>query len=100
MVEVGSWVTSTNLHNLHRPPPSLTVAILLPMPDLLAARSQMGVSLAFHIVFAVIGIAMPLMLVLAERHLQLIGDAFYPALAYRWAMRAACLVVVCDVCGS
>ena len=30
------------------------------MDDLLAARSQMAMSLAFHIVFAAIGIAMPL----------------------------------------
>lgn len=37
------------------------------MSDLLAARSQMAVSLAFHIVFAVIGIAMPLLMVVAER---------------------------------
>jgi len=27
--------------------------------DLLAARSQMAISLAFHIVFAVVGIGMP-----------------------------------------
>ena len=37
------------------------------MSDLLAARSQMGVSLAFHIVFAAIGIAMPVLMVVAER---------------------------------
>src|SRR6185312_15364989 len=47
--------SSTNLQNLHRPP----ALILHPMPDLLAARSQMAVSLAFHIVFAVIVIGMP-----------------------------------------
>src|SRR5438105_7376284 len=94
MVEVGSWVTSTNLHNLHRPPPSLTVAILLPMPDLLAARSQMGVSLAFHIVFAVIGIAMPLMMVLAERRWQVTGHAIYLDLAKRWAKGTAILFAV------
>src|SRR5438094_1993052 len=53
------------------------------MPDLLAARSQMGVSLAFHIVFAVIGIAMPLMMVLAERRWQVTGHAIYLDLAKR-----------------
>ena len=37
------------------------------MTDLLAARSQMALSLAFHIVFAAIGIGMPLLMVLAER---------------------------------
>ena len=29
------------------------------MTDVLFARSQMGMSLAFHIIFAVIGMAMP-----------------------------------------
>src|SRR5213595_1478043 len=100
MVEVGSWVTSTNLHNLHRPPPSLTVAILLPMPDLLAARSQMGVSLAFHIVFAVIGIAMPLMMVLAERRWQVTGHTIYLDLAKRWAKGTAILFAVGAVSGT
>src|SRR5438445_627263 len=45
------------------------------MSDLLAARSQMGISLAFHIVFAVIGIAMPVMMVVAERRWQVTGHA-------------------------
>src|SRR5256884_429739 len=100
MVEVGSWVTSTNLHTLHRAPPSLTVAILLPMPDLLAARSQMAVSLAFHIVFAVIGIAMPLMMVLAERRWQVTGHAIYLDLAKRWAKGTAILFAVGAVSGT
>ena len=34
--------------------------------DLLYARWQMGLSLAFHIIFAVIGMAMPVMMVAAE----------------------------------
>src|SRR5216110_775464 len=100
MVEVGSWVTSTNLHTLHRPPPSLTVAILLPMPDLLAARSQMAVSLAFHIVFAIIGIAMPVMMVLAERRWQVTGHAIYLDLAKRWAKGTAILFAVGAVSGT
>ena len=36
------------------------------MDDLLAARSQMAMSLAFHILFAVAGIAMPVLMVLSE----------------------------------
>ena len=32
------------------------------MDNLAAARSQMGMSLGFHIVFAVIGVALPLMM--------------------------------------
>jgi len=34
------------------------------MDDLMAARSQMAMSLAFHIIFAAIGIAMPLLMML------------------------------------
>ena len=36
------------------------------MSDLLAALIQMATSLAFHIIFAVVGIALPLMMVVAE----------------------------------
>jgi len=40
------------------------------MSDLLAARSQMALSLAFHIVFAAIGIGLPaLMLILSLIHI-------------------------------
>jgi cytochrome bd ubiquinol oxidase subunit I len=44
------------------------------MPDLLAARSQMGVSLGFHIIFALVGIAMPMLMVVAERRWHATGD--------------------------
>src|SRR5213080_5112997 len=70
------------------------------MSDLLAARSQMGVSLAFHIVFAVIGIAMPLMMVLAERRWQVTGHAIYLDLAKRWAKGTAILFAVGAVSGT
>ena len=36
------------------------------MSDLLAARSQMAISLGFHIIFAMIGIGMSALMVLAE----------------------------------
>jgi cytochrome d ubiquinol oxidase subunit I len=70
------------------------------MSDLLAARSQMGVSLAFHIVFAVIGIAMPLMMVVAERRWQVTGHAIYLDLAKRWARGTAILFAVGAVSGT
>src|SRR2546427_3213723 len=70
------------------------------MSDLLAARSQMGVSLAFHIVFAVIGIAMPVMMVLAERRWQVTGHAIYLDLAKRWAKGTAILFAVGAVSGT
>ena len=46
------------------------------MSDLLAARTQMAISLGFHIVFAEIGIAMPLMMVLAEWRYARTGDRY------------------------
>lgn len=70
------------------------------MPDLLAARSQMGISLAFHIVFAVIGIAMPLMMVVAERRWRVTGHAIYLDLAKRWARGTAILFAVGAVSGT
>jgi len=70
------------------------------MSDLLAARSQMAVSLAFHIVFAVVGIAMPLMMVLAERRWQVTGHAIYLDLAKRWAKGTAILFAVGAVSGT
>jgi len=68
--------------------------------DLLAARSQMGVSLAFHIVFAVVGIAMPVMMVVAERRWRVTGHAIYRDLAQRWARGTAILFAVGAVSGT
>src|ERR1700755_2936215 len=70
------------------------------MSDLLAARSRRASSLAFHIVFAVMGIAMPLMMVLAERRWQVTGHAIYLDLAKRWAKGTAILFAVGAVSGT
>ncbi|HET8622433.1 MAG TPA: cytochrome ubiquinol oxidase subunit I [Gemmatimonadales bacterium] len=70
------------------------------IPDLLAARSQMAVSLAFHIVFAVIGIGMPVLMVVAERRWQTTGDAAYLELARRWAKGTAILFAAGAVSGT
>src|SRR5688500_2178576 len=70
------------------------------MSDLLAARSQMAMSLAFHIIFAVIGIAMPVLMVIAEWRWQRRGDAIYLELAKRWAKGTAILFAVGAVSGT
>lgn len=70
------------------------------MPDLLAARSQMAMSLGFHIVFAMIGIAMPAMMVIAEWRWIRSGDAIYLELARRWAKGTAILFAVGAVSGT
>ena len=51
------------------------------MDNLLAARSQMAMSLGFHIVFAAIGIAMPLLMAVAEGRWLSTGDPDALALA-------------------
>src|ERR687895_2955294 len=70
------------------------------MSDLLAARSQMAVSLAFHIIFAVVGIGMPALMVIAEWRWQRTGDAAYLELAKRWAKGTAILFAVGAVSGT
>jgi cytochrome d ubiquinol oxidase subunit I len=68
--------------------------------DLLAARTQMAISLGFHIVFAEIGIAMPLMMVLAEWRWRRTGERAYLDLAHRWAKGTAVLFAVGAVSGT
>lgn len=70
------------------------------MTDLLAARSQMAMSLAFHIVFAVAGMGMPLLMVLSEwrwlRHRREVDLL----LTKRWAKGTAVLFAVGAVSGT
>jgi len=70
------------------------------MPDLLAARSQMAMSLGFHIVFAVVGIGLPALMVIAEWRWIRTGDGVYLELAKRWAKGAAILFAVGAVSGT
>ena len=70
------------------------------MSDLLAARSQMAMSLAFHIVFAALGIALPALMCVAEWRAIRTGDAGYRALAQRWAKGTAILFAVGAVSGT
>jgi cytochrome d ubiquinol oxidase subunit I len=70
------------------------------MDDLLAARSQMAMSLAFHIIFAAIGIAMPLLMIIAEWKWLRGKDDVYLTLAKRWAKGTAILFAVGAVSGT
>ena len=70
------------------------------MDDLLAARSQMAMSLAFHIVFAAIGIAMPLLMIIAEWKWLRSKDEIYLTLAQHWAKGTAILFAVGAVSGT
>src|SRR5436190_22659770 len=70
------------------------------MTDLQFARAQMGMSLAFHIIFAAVGIAMPVMMAIAEGlHLRR-PNPVYLELAHRWAKGTAILFAVGAVSGT
>jgi cytochrome d ubiquinol oxidase subunit I len=70
------------------------------MSNLLAARGQMAVSLAFHILFAVAGMAMPVLMVAAEAWWRRTGDPVYLELTRRWARGTAILFAVGAVSGT
>jgi len=60
----------------------------------------MAMSLAFHIVFAAIGIAMPLLMIIAEWKWLRSKDEIYLTLAQRWAKGTAILFAVGAVSGT
>jgi cytochrome d ubiquinol oxidase subunit I len=68
--------------------------------DLMFARSQMAMSLAFHIVFAVVGIGMPALMVIAEWRWLRTRDTVMLELAKRWAKGTAILFAVGAVSGT
>jgi cytochrome d ubiquinol oxidase subunit I len=68
--------------------------------NLLAARLQMAISLGFHILFAVAGIALPLMMAVAEALWLRTRHPVYRVLARRWARGAAILFAVGAVSGT
>jgi cytochrome d ubiquinol oxidase subunit I len=70
------------------------------MDDLIAARAQMGMSLAFHIVFACVGVAMPLLMAIAEWRYLRTGEEVYYTLARRWAVGTAIMFAVGAVSGT
>jgi cytochrome d ubiquinol oxidase subunit I len=70
------------------------------MSDFLFARSQMAMSLAFHIIFAAVGIAMPLLMVIAEGLWLRTKDETYLTLARRWSKGTAIMFAIGAVSGT
>jgi cytochrome bd ubiquinol oxidase subunit I len=70
------------------------------MPELILARTQMAMLFAFHILFAVAGMGMPVLMVLAEGAYRRTGRAVYDELARRWARGTAVLFAVGAVSGT
>ena len=70
------------------------------MTDLLAARSQMAMSLGFHILFAIAGMAMPVLMISADAMYRRTGKPVYLALSKRWSNGTALLFAVGAVSGT
>lgn len=70
------------------------------MTDLFAARSQMAVSLAFHIVFAAIGIGLPALMLVSEGLWLKTGRDVYLRLTRAWAKGLAVFFAVGAVSGT
>jgi cytochrome d ubiquinol oxidase subunit I len=70
------------------------------LDELLLARAQMAMLFAFHIVFAVAGMGMPLLMVIAEAAHLRTGKPVFLELARRWARGTAVLFAVGAVSGT
>ena len=70
------------------------------MDTLAAARAQMALSLAFHMIFAAGGIAMPLLMLMAEGMWLRTGKTHYRDLAKKWAKATGLLFAVGAVSGT
>jgi cytochrome d ubiquinol oxidase subunit I len=70
------------------------------MSQLFAARVQMGNSLAFHIIFSVLSIGLPLMLCVAEGLALWHKDPVWMAIARRWSKAVALIFVIGAVSGT
>lgn len=70
------------------------------MDGLLTARSLMGLTLAFHIIFAAIGVSLPLMMTTAEWRWRRTNDPACLLLAKRWAKGTAILFAIGAVSGT
>jgi cytochrome d ubiquinol oxidase subunit I len=70
------------------------------MDHVIAARAQMGTSLAFHIVFAALGVGLPLLVLVAEGLWLRTKRRAYYDLARTWAKGMAILFAVGAVSGT
>src|SRR5262245_42787763 len=68
--------------------------------NLLAARWQMAFTLGSHIILAVFGIGMPVLLLAAEWRYLRTGDPVWKALARRWSKVFAVLFAVGAISGT
>jgi cytochrome bd ubiquinol oxidase subunit I len=77
-----------------------SVAVLAGEPDLTFARSQMALSLGWHIIIASFGVAFPSMVVFVEWRARRRGNANLESLAHTWAKAMGVLFAVGAVSGT
>src|SRR5690606_14512318 len=70
------------------------------MDDFIAARSQMAMSLGFHIVFACIGMVMPFFMATAHFIYLRTGNLLYRGLTQAWSKGVAILFATGAVSGT
>jgi cytochrome d ubiquinol oxidase subunit I len=70
------------------------------MDHLLAARAQMGTSLAFHFIFSALGIGLPLLLIIVEGMWLRTREPRYYKLARLWARATGVLFAIGAVSGT
>lgn len=70
------------------------------MTPLLAARMQMALTLGFHILFACLGVGLPVLMLFAEWRYLRTGDEGWKVLARRWSKAFAVLFAVGAVSGT
>jgi cytochrome d ubiquinol oxidase subunit I len=80
--------------------PMLVLAAAASPADLMAARTQMAVSLGWHIIIACFGVGFPLLVLFAEWRGVRTGDKVWGLLARRWARAMGVLFAVGAVSGT
>src|SRR5215831_2340419 len=98
---MGSWIFPASAHSKTAREEALAgKRIHNAMNNLLTARSLMGLTLAFHIIFAAIGVCLPLLMTIAEWRWLRTNDPAYLLVAKRWAKGTAILFAVGAVSGT
>jgi cytochrome d ubiquinol oxidase subunit I len=98
---MGSWIFPASAHSKTAREETLTGKRKHnEMNNLLTARSLMGLTLAFHIIFAAIGVCLPLLMTIAEWRWLCTNDPAYLLVAKRWAKGTAILFAVGAVSGT
>ncbi|PQL90428.1 cytochrome ubiquinol oxidase subunit I [Apibacter adventoris] len=70
------------------------------MNDFIAARSQMALSLGFHIIFSCIGMVMPIFMAISHYKYLKTGDEIYKGITKAWSMGIAILFATGAVSGT